>query len=206
MAKEFGVQAMSSIGALPAEDTERMFREVASLVKRHGYPPTDRRTAASHEAGHVVVGLAMGGTFDTSVVRVDDYGRYVGYSRVVLPGAPWPTLTLENCAQLLPGLLAGIEAERLTGRFHPASSIEEVYLALMHARLVVGQGAANEMVIHAQSVAYACLMECRPQFDAIATSLERHGRLTRPEARQIGKRIPPVDKSDWLGCWHRRTA
>ena len=107
-------------------------------IREHGMPPTDADIAAAHEAGHVIVGLAMGGRFGEAYI-VPNQGRWEGYSSVNIPGVN----SVENCNALtdprrgwLLGLqrAGGIHGEIIIGRYHPASSIDEAFVmtSLVH--------------------------------------------------------------------------
>jgi hypothetical protein len=103
-----------------------------AAIIEHGMPPNDAAVAAAHEAGHVIVGLAMGGKFGEAFIE-PNAGRWEGFSKVSIPGVH----SKEDCNILanprrgwLLGLprAGGIHGEMFIGQYHPASSIDEAFV------------------------------------------------------------------------------
>ncbi|MCZ8106773.1 MAG: hypothetical protein O9972_53980 [Burkholderiales bacterium] len=99
------------------------------IVQKRGYPPLDREIAVAHEAGHLVVGAALGGTCSRTDVWEDIPGVWSGFSAMTIPGVNYRTINLETDPKWGERwgkyLVGGLAAEMVIRRFHPASSLHE---------------------------------------------------------------------------------
>jgi hypothetical protein len=115
-------------------------RAALRSLQRYGHEPLDREVTAAHEAGHVIVALAIG-----HATRVDRIivKRAPRYETRFLPGDAWlgrcylsETVAVELREAAGAGkawpvvreatfVLAGMAGETAIGRAHPSSSIED---------------------------------------------------------------------------------
>jgi hypothetical protein len=160
-------------------------------VREHGMPPVDSDVAAAHEAGHVVVGLAMGGAFGDAFILCNS-GRWEGFSMVTIPGVH----SKEDCNIFtnprrgwLLGLqrAGGIHGEILIGRYHPASSIDEAFImnSLAHG---LGNlfGVSMEWVAASLSIASMRVISANMDaFEIVRTALLANKVLTAAEAAAL---------------------
>jgi len=121
------------------------------MVERFGYPPQDREIAVAHEAGHLVVGAALGGVCVRAYVREDEPGVWIGFNAMNIPQVNDRLINVRKdparAAKWAIYLVAGIAAEMVIGRFHPASSFEEATMVgELSAALAVLQGERHQVV------------------------------------------------------------
>lgn len=100
-----------------------------------GPPPYTRQVAVAHEAGHVAVGLTLGGIFKHTSVYQDQPRRWCGWTEVMWPNAGPERIVdvLEEPIEALHSVLyriAGFVGEEAAGLDHPASSPDEVFLTV----------------------------------------------------------------------------
>jgi hypothetical protein len=168
-----------------------MIQMAREAILEHGMPPSDADVAAAHEAGHVIVGLAMGGAFDDAFI-VSNAGRWEGFSKVSIPGVH----SKEDCNILthprrgwLLGLqrAGGIHGEMFIGRYHPASSIDEAFVmnSLAHG---LGDlfGVPMDWVAACLTIATMRLITAnRDAFEIVRSALLANKSLTAAEAAAL---------------------
>lgn len=95
-------------------------------------PPFDKKTVVAHEAGHLVVGMTLGGGFKHISVYADGPGIWSGWAEI-----DWPAGIAERTVNVLQQpreathsllfKIAGYVGEEVAGLDHAASSPDEVF-------------------------------------------------------------------------------
>gem|GEM_PF-5370141 len=154
-------------------------RGVETLHRLFGDPPRDKLTACFHEAGHATVSVAMGGMLTKCYVRntpgEDGEECWIGYTEAPIHGVTGDAVNIraepERARKLAVRTIAGVAAEMLMGRGHPASSVEEQYEVAAIATALVGKDGAEAWVNARLNEAAAILRENTLMFVGIATAL-----------------------------------
>jgi hypothetical protein len=176
----------------------------SKAVREYGMPPSDKRVAAAHEAGHIVVSMAMGGVFKEGYLTQGELG-WEGFSSVdiaCLHGNNFDPRRQPRRAWLLSlTRIAGLAGEYATGLWHPASSMDEFYAMLIVSSClsplagVVPADVYKELLqtsvsgIHANKVAFSIAASC----------LEQNSRMLPAEAAQLP--VSLVDLDTLVPAW-----
>lgn len=184
---------------LPA-DLRAVVQQVARLaIHHHGLDPCTKGQAAAHEAGHVVVAWALGGTIQIARITPQRAGeRKVWLGRNQHTGLPGddgqPVVVSEapDSALMIAAVnLAGFAGEELAGLSHPASSIDERVKAQATCDALDG---VRELPTGTHAMRLTLLVgnilaRHRRAFDAIRAHLAAHRMLTpTAAARMLGLR------------------
>lgn len=159
------------------------------MVATFGHPPrTTREVAAAHEAGHLVVGLALGGRFVECYIERHESGEWVGYNEVFVEGvhgdpfvaAEDPRRTFLSALQTI----GGIAAEHVVETYHPCSSLEEYILAGSCGKVI---DRTNPTIGFAKILltSIGCLRTNRAAFDHARTLLFEKRRLDTADAGAV---------------------
>lgn len=170
----------------------------SKAVREYGLPPGGKRVAAAHEAGHIVVSMAMGGVFKEAYLTQGELG-WEGFSSVgiaCLHGNNFDPRRQPRRAWLLSlTRIAGLAGEYATGLWHPASSMDEQYAVLSVSTSLsplAGQAPADVYTqllqtsvagIHANSLAFSIAASC----------LEQNSRMLPEEAAQLPVSLVDID-------------
>jgi hypothetical protein len=149
-------------------------KKYMAVVRRFGRPPHDRAIVVAHEVGHIVVAAGLGGTCTGASVRKGPSGIWVGFTGTRIPsvtvGPPLnPTSEPERAFRWIISLLAGVAAEQVVGRQHPASSFEEVERARGVAAVIatVWMTSAEQVFRDAMAAAVRCIEQNFASFEAV---------------------------------------
>ena len=165
------------------------------LIVEHGYDPGTRPQAAAHEAGHVVVARALAWTVDDAKLIKHfhpDRVRWGGFTHYTIPGYEEPMYKLiaedpVGAFQIAVNTIAGFVGECMVGLDHPASSLDERYKVMNIAaslNKVFGKP-EGYMELLIGEVCQQIIGNNRQQFDVIRIHLNRNGKLTRCEAKEL---------------------
>jgi hypothetical protein len=184
--------------------TGATMQAIVEALAEHGLDPMTLPQAAAHEAGHLLIGLAIGNTFRSCRVhRVSGY--WGGYTETYSPrlhtDGPFAIEHDPARAFWLAAVLAGgIGGETMAGLCHPSSSVDErVQLAHICKGLLIEEDAILRIV-------RASLEENAMQFSVACSLLRRNRRITRTDAERILARIRPVDTEGIRPLYSRRAA
>ena len=196
----------------PAAFVDAVVRAQRASIAAHGLDPCTRAQAAAHEAGHVLIGYAIGeDILGARLMREGD--RWVGANRrdhpsyaagLVFGGAD-PARALRSSINSL----AGFAGERVAGLSHPSSSIDERMLAKACAGVVASAwgGADGSVMAAVGPLCLSVIVEHRQAFDTIRGHLCRTRRLTAAEAARMlhGVRRIELPKSAQGPCAEHRS-
>lgn len=187
---------------IPAPLRESINATWQATIVQHGDDPGTRAQAASHEAGRIVVGAALGESIVSSRVdRCMHGGRAVWTGYTESSGGPvigrWFYVRREpgNGLHLAATHLAGFAGECATGLSHPSSSIDERAQAQQICMTVdknesVPEGTSAAFVWH---ICHAAIRANRAQFERIQGALMRATMLSARQANQRLEGLVPVE-------------
>lgn len=182
----------------PVAFIDAVVREQRAAVAQHGLDPCTQAQAAAHEAGHVIVGYAIGeDILGARLMR--EGGRWVGanrrdhasYSQGMVPVGSDPARALRSGINSM----AGFSGEIVAGLAHPSSSIDERMLAREYAAAVADASGGSEQAA-LDGFARLCigaLMAHRQAFDTIRGHLCRTRRLTAAEALRMLRHVRRIE-------------
>jgi hypothetical protein len=159
---------------------------VSRLIQTYGLPPSSPEIAAYHEAGHVVLGVALGGKFKEAYITHTT--GWEGYSNVKIPGVHG-NKDIQLHSEPERGWLialnqaAGCVGEELVGLGHPSSSPEETFSTMNICATLASVFKVDQddlgylMSLHTLEV----LGRNRKPFEAIAQTLLAKKRITNKE-------------------------
>lgn len=184
-------------------NAEGFLRFSKAMVSEFGIQHASRETTVVHECGHVITGLALGGTFIGCEVYPDRIGGWSGITDVAIPGVNdagvLVNVTLEpnRCRLAAVHMIAGFVAEEVAGFGHGASSLDERFAVTSIAYALADRdGTSVERQLMSLHRSAECLIDAnRPLFEslrslfdhadriepaALAALVERHGVETDP--------------------------
>lgn len=173
----------------------------------HGADPCTRAQAAAHEAGHLLVAYAVGEQVSGArIARRQEHGRaiWLGCAQYgdsaqgtrVVQAATHPELALRSAAINLAGFLG----EEFAGLSHPASSIDERYMATVLCSAVAKSFGLEPNGVGARVESYCIevLTRNRMAFDVMRGHLYRAKRLSQSDALRMLARVAQSAPA-WLG-------
>lgn len=120
---------------LPPALAAHAVQATLKAIQMYGMDPATRAQAAAHEAGHVIMAVALGATVTSATVTRRKWGRFTawgGETLHVMPGfegkGPMIVTARDHPVLALHGALhslAGFAGEMAAGLDHPASSMDE---------------------------------------------------------------------------------
>lgn len=191
--------------------TLSVLREAAIAEQQHGRDPATKSQAAAHEAGHIILAYAAGAIV-TGARIFEEAGRraWVGITHHTTPdptgtvggkGTGFTTVAAAPVCAFRYAIItaAGLAGEVLAGLDHPASSVDERWMALcICAQLDKALGMPDGTTLHlVGTFTDNVLADHRAQFAAIRAHLERNRRLTRSEATRM---LASVKQADLSAC------
>lgn len=197
----------SNTSRQPAAFVDAVAHVQRATIALHGRDPCTQAQAAAHEAGHVVVGYAIGeDILGARLMR--EGGRWVGanrrdhpsYAAGLVYGGADPARALRAAINSL----AGFTGERVAGLSHPSSSIDERMLAKACAGVVASAwgGADGSVLAAVGTLCLSVLMQHRQAFDTIRSHLCRTRRLTAAEAARMLRQVRRIELP--IGPFHPR--
>lgn len=198
---------LSNFSGMRPDDIALTAQEARRAVAHYGLPPSDAPLVAAHEAGHMIVGLAMGGQFE--VCQIARLGcDWIGYTSVFRPGVH----TAANEAKFdvreqprrafltLPQHLGGLAAEVVIGRFHPASSLEEVIHAIRIVKTIAAVLDVRPETVWGLAFGFATslIQRNRHVFDVACTRLRERRRVSATDARRMISRLQTITSANAL--------
>lgn len=169
--------------------------QVLAAIQHHvninGDDPCTREQAAAHEAGHCVVGAALGDTIVEARIWRDTSLHWLGSNhregRLPADFQYYPRERPEDARLAILNLLAGFAGEIVAGHDHPSSSLDE----RVRADACIGQIAPlfglteHQMLMQSGTFVLDTLLDNIPAFDLVRLHLARQQRLSKGEANRM---------------------
>jgi hypothetical protein len=177
---------LASVKAVQAEATREFVDRVAGMVIFHHLDHDRQRALCCHEAGHVVMDLALGLPFDSVSVQPRGSEDALG---IVRGGKALPMRTDADAVQACFALLAGGVAEEIAaGRRNlpaEADDLRQAHRVLLAAAPGLSAHQRVDLLQDLRPGVKAVLEERWDEVQALARALFRHGELSASEARAI---------------------
>ena len=180
-------------------DVTKFFGKWNALVlEQEGTPdPRDntRRRAAFHEAGHCVVGAALGTSVARTAVGMSPQGEWFGrtfYDKDTYPGGITPDTPLEKDWAMTACLIAGFIGEDPAGTRISSSIDEKVVFTLLTGDIMVKLGLPGPVnVIESAGLdeVWSILADHRDAHTAVADALMARSELDREQLDDIMKGV-----------------
>lgn len=166
------------------------------IAAKYGDDPGTVAQAAAHEAGHVLVSLALDpdATFIRARLHRNPDATWGGYSEVWCPSIHlterktfMPSREPDRAGALMVIQAAGIVGEMVAGHWHPASSLDEVMMV---------RGVAEEAGINPVSIILAAHTSIRRNqviFDTLRGVLARQRRLLKSDVARATRNLVSVE-------------
>ena len=194
IARQSNKDVADNLAKNPAADALRLewLHTWQPIAAKHGADPGTIEQAAAHEAGHLVVSLALDpdATFIRSRLHRNPDATWGGYSEVWCPSIHLiegetfrPSQEPDRAALLMTIQAAGIVGEMVAGHWHPASSLDEVMMV---------KGVATEAGIHPLSIILAAHTSIRRNqviFDTLRGVLARNRRLLKSDVSRACRNL-----------------
>jgi hypothetical protein len=164
---------------------------IQHYINTNGDDPCTREQAAAHEAGHCVVGSALGDTMVEARIWRDSSQHWLGSSRRE-SGLPadfqyYPLERPEDARLAILNLLAGFVGEIVAGHDHPSSSLDERILAEAAVMQIAPRFGltAQQMFMQSKIFVVDTLLDNILAFDLVRLHLAQRQRLSRGEANRM---------------------